>query len=62
MEPDRNDDHNVNFQVEIRSNIGLESDSRHSVVEILWIRLANEAGLSQKTRSAKWNGRGTDCL
>ena len=40
-------------------NIGLESDVRMPVVESLNNSLANEAVLSQKTRSAHWNASGT---
>ncbi|MCJ7696219.1 MAG: DNA starvation/stationary phase protection protein [Anaerolineaceae bacterium] len=42
----------------IQPNIGLESDVRHLVVEILNHSLANEALLSQKTRNAHWNTNG----
>jgi starvation-inducible DNA-binding protein len=42
----------------IQPNIGLDSDVRHSVVEILNHSLANEALLSQKTRNAHWNING----
>ena len=43
-------------------NIGLPSDVRHPVVKILNTSLANEAVLSQKTRSAHWNRSGTGFL
>src|SRR4030042_1143369 len=59
MERNRNDGHNTNLQVEIQPNIGLDSDVRHSVVEILNNTLANEAILSQKIRSAHWNVSGS---
>jgi len=62
MEPNRNDGHKTNLQVEIQPNIGLDSDVRHSVVEILNNTLANEAVLSQKTRSAHWNVSGSGFL
>jgi starvation-inducible DNA-binding protein len=42
----------------IQPNIGLDSDVRHPVVEILNHSLANEALLSQKMRSAHWNVSG----
>jgi starvation-inducible DNA-binding protein len=62
MDPNRNDGHKTNLQVEIQPNIGLDSDVRHSVVEILNNTLANEAVLSQKTRSAHWNVSGSGFL
>lgn len=62
MEPNRNDGHKTNLQVEIQPNIGLDSDVRHSVVDILNNTLANEAVLSQKTRSAHWNVSGSGFL
>jgi starvation-inducible DNA-binding protein len=46
------------LQVLIQPNIGLDSDVRHSVVEILNNTLANEAVLTVKTRSAQWNVSG----
>jgi len=62
MEPNRNDGHKTNLPVEIQPNIGLDSDVRHSVVDILNHTLANEAVLSQKTRSAHWNVSGSGFL
>ena len=62
MEPNRNDGHKMNLQVEIQPNIGLDSDVRRSVVDILNNSLANEAVLSQKTRSAHWNVSGSGFL
>ncbi len=62
MDPNRNDGHKTNLQVEIQPNIGLDSDVRHSVVDILNHTLANEAVLSQKTRSAHWNVSGSGFL
>ena len=53
-----NDGHNPKLQVLIQPNIGLDSDVRHSVVEILNKTLANEAVLTVKTRSAHWNVSG----
>jgi starvation-inducible DNA-binding protein len=44
-------------RVFIQPNIGLDSDARHTVVEILNNTLANEAVLTLKTRSALWNIR-----
>jgi len=41
-------------------NIGLDSFTRHAVVDILNITLANEAVLTLKTRRAHWNVRGGD--
>ncbi len=43
----------------IQPNIGLESDVRVPVIEILNASLANEAVLTQKTRCAHWNVSGT---
>jgi len=43
-------------------NIGLSSDVRHPVVKILNTSLANEAVLSQKTRSIHWNRTGLGFL
>ncbi|MBA4421002.1 MAG: DNA starvation/stationary phase protection protein [Anaerolinea sp.] len=42
----------------IEPNIGLASDVRQPVVEILNTSLANEAVLTQKTRGAHWNVSG----
>lgn len=58
MEHSRKDGHNAKLQVRIQPNIGLESDVRHSVVDLLNITLADEAVLTTKTRSAHWNVRG----
>jgi len=58
MGNNRNDGHNTKLPVLIQPNIGLDSDVRHSVVEILNNTLANEAVLTIKTRSAHWNGSG----
>ncbi len=54
MGHNRNDSHNTKLQVLIQPNIGLGSDVRHPVVEILNHTLANEAVLTLKTRSAHW--------
>jgi starvation-inducible DNA-binding protein len=48
------------LQILIQPNIGLDSDVRRSVVEILNQTLANEAVLTLKTRSAHWNVSGAD--
>ena len=58
MGNNRNDGHNTKLPVLIQPNIGLDSDVRHSVVEILNNTLANEAVLTIKTRSAHWNVSG----
>src|SRR5512135_691436 len=59
MSNNRNDGHNSKLQVDIQPNIGLDSEVRHSVVNILNNTLANEAVLTVKTRSAHWNVAGT---
>jgi starvation-inducible DNA-binding protein len=54
-----NDGHNPKLlPVLIQPNIGLESEVRLPIVEILNNSLANESVLSQKTRSAHWNSSG----
>ncbi len=50
---------NPQKKVFIQPNIGLESDVRIPVIEILNASLANEAVLTQKTRGAHWNVSGT---
>jgi starvation-inducible DNA-binding protein len=60
MSNNRNNGLNANLQVDIQPNIGLDSEIRHSVVNILNNTLANEAVLSVKTRSAHWNVSGAD--
>jgi len=55
----RNDDHKMKLNVLIQPNIGLASDVRHSIVELLNNTLANEAVLTLKTRSAHWNATGS---
>jgi starvation-inducible DNA-binding protein len=62
MEHIRIDGHNLKLQVLIQPNIGLDSDVRRSVVEILNITLADEAVLTLKTRSAHWNVSGAGFL
>jgi starvation-inducible DNA-binding protein len=58
MRRDGNNGHNPSLQVLIQPNIGLDSDVRHAVVDILNTILANEAVLTVKTRSAHWNVSG----
>jgi starvation-inducible DNA-binding protein len=58
MDPNRNDGHKSKSPTLIQPNIGLDSDVRHSIVEILNHTLANEAVLTVKTRSAHWNASG----
>jgi starvation-inducible DNA-binding protein len=57
MDHNRNDGHNPK-QILIQPNIGLDNDARQSIVKILNNTLANEAVLTQKTRSAYWNVSG----
>jgi starvation-inducible DNA-binding protein len=59
MGNNRNNGHKPNMHVFIQPNIGLDSDVRNSVVEILNNTLANEAVLTLKTRNAHWNVSGT---
>jgi len=58
MGDNSNDGHNPKLQVLIQPNIGLDSDARHAVAEILNKTLANEAVLTVKTRNAYWNVSG----
>ncbi len=58
MEHNRNDGYKLKSTILIQPNIGLDSDVRHSVVEILNKTLANETVLTVKTRSAHWNVSG----
>lgn len=60
MGNNHNDGHNPKVQVLVQPNIGLDSDVRHSVVEILNKTLADEILLTQKTRRAHWNVNGAD--
>lgn len=55
MVNNRNDGRNPKQQIFIQPNIGLDSDARRSVVNILNIILADEAVLTTKTRSAHSN-------
>ena len=59
MTHNHNDVHNPRLQISIQPNIGLDSDVRHSVVELLNSTLANEAVLKAKTRSVLWNISGS---
>lgn len=58
MEHNRNDGRNPKQLILIQPNIGLESDVRQSVVEILNNTLVNEVVLAMKTRNAHWNVSG----
>ena len=60
MGPNRNDGHNPRLPVLIQPNIGLDSDVRHSIVNVLNLTLADEVILTTKTRCAQWNVRGVD--
>jgi len=60
MGNNHNDGHNAKLQVFIQPNIGLDSDIRRAIVELLNITLADEAVLTAKTRCAHWNVRGVD--
>jgi len=51
----RNDGHKSLQQFLIQPNIGLDKEVRQPVIDILNHCLADEAVLSQKTRSAHWN-------
>jgi len=62
MQNNRNDGHNPKLPVLIQPNIGLDSDVRHAVVDLLNITLADEVILSAKTRCAHWNVRGADFI
>lgn len=54
-----NDGHKSKRQFLIQPNIGLDKEVRQPVIDILNHCLADEAVLSQKTRSAHWNVGGT---
>lgn len=60
MGDNRDNGKNKTLKISIQPNIGLDSDVRHSVVDILNNTLANEVVLSVKTRSAHWNVSGQD--
>ncbi len=53
---------NQKLQVPIQPNIGLDSDVRQSVIEILNTLLADEAILAMKIQSACWHVRGPGFL
>jgi starvation-inducible DNA-binding protein len=55
-------DNEVDQFLIFQPNIGLSSDVRQPVVNILNASLADEAVLSQKTRSTHWNRSGTGFL
>jgi starvation-inducible DNA-binding protein len=59
MGHNHNDGHNLKQQILIQPNIGLDSDVRLAVLEMLNNTLANEIVLAQKTRSARWNVSGS---
>jgi starvation-inducible DNA-binding protein len=60
MGSNRNNGYSPKLPVSIQPNIGLDSDTRRSVVEILNQTLADETLLMLKTRHAHWNGCGPD--
>ncbi len=62
MELHHNDGHTGMLQVLIQPNIGLDSDTRNSIVDMLNHTLANETVLAVKTRCAHWNARGPGFL
>lgn len=55
MELNRNDGQNSRPKLQIQPNIGLDSDIRKAIVELLSSTLADEAVLTAKTRTALWN-------
>lgn len=59
MERNRKDLISSNLQVSIQPNIGLDSDTRRAVVQILNHALASEMVLAVKTRNAYWNVTGS---
>lgn len=65
VKPIRGSDNDSDNEEQIliyQPNIGLASDVRRSIIDMLNISLANESVLSQKTRSAHWNGSGPGFL
>ncbi|EKD87814.1 MAG: hypothetical protein ACD_35C00187G0008 [uncultured bacterium] len=54
----RNNGHDPKIQILIQPNIGLESDVRLPIINILNSILSNEALLTLKTRNAHWNVHG----
>jgi starvation-inducible DNA-binding protein len=57
-----NDGNKAKLRVLIEPNIGLDGDTRHSIVGILNTMLADEAVLKLKTKSAHWHVRGPGFL
>ena len=55
MEFNRNDGQNSKPKLQIQPNIGLDSEARESIIELLIPTLADEAVLTAKTRAALWN-------
>lgn len=55
-----NDGHNPILQVSIQPNIGLDRDTRQSIVKMLDQTVADETVLMLKTRNAHWNVSGAD--
>lgn len=49
---------NLQLQVDIQPNIGLDGNTRQSVIEILNVVLSDEVLLAVKTRSLHWNIQG----
>jgi starvation-inducible DNA-binding protein len=58
MENILNDGHNPKLLALIQPNIGIDSDIRQLIIEILNKTLANESVLTIKTRAAHWNIKG----
>jgi starvation-inducible DNA-binding protein len=58
----QNDGHKPKLEVIIQPNIGLDSDVRRSIVDILQKTLANEVVLTVKTQNALWNLSGAGYL
>jgi starvation-inducible DNA-binding protein len=62
MGHNRNNGYSPKLQVSIQPNIGLDGESRKSVMEILNTLLADEAVLTMKTRSARTRAHGPGFL
>lgn len=60
MGHDHHDGFHPKMQIELQPNIGLDDNTRNSVVELLNQILADEAVLTIKTRSAHWNVHGVN--
>lgn len=58
MENNRNDGHHARPKLQIQPNLGLDSEARSAIIELLIPTLADEAVLTAKTRTALWNERG----